>query len=303
MEREESNNRKMNILVRIGGALFLPPEELDVLPMGPEYTAEMKRLQTIRSSMFGKIKKDLAEVPVEKLAQDFQPDGYPISDEATALVARFRGEIRSAFDRLKPWYMATLFRTDQLADFDHWGRSEFLSVDEIVWLSVGLEPSADLASRINPNDKYGKTQKLGKVETYMSRHKEIIRRKFDPHNFGDKPRYQDLHTWIKEVSLDVHPEFLRIIDKERMAGETKTELSGEVTCGPDLDSREKNSMLKLIVAMAIDGYRFDPNARRSEIPNEIKNAADRLGLELSSNTIRKYLKQGGELLPADWDFH
>ncbi len=300
MEREESNNRKMKILVRIGGTLFLPPEELNVLPMGPEYTAEMKRLQAIRSTIFGEIKRDLAELPVEKLAHHFQPDGYPISDEAKALVARFRGEIRNAFDRLKPWYTATLFRTDQLADFDHWGRSEFLSVDEIVWLSVGLEPSADLADRIKPYNKYGNSLELGRVETYMSRHKEIIRRKFDPYDFGDKPRYQGLHAWIKEVSLDVHPEFLRIIDKERLVDATRPELREEVTGGPDLDGREKNSMLKLIVAMAIDGYRLDPSARRSEIPNEIQGAADRLGLELSSNTIRKYLKQGAELLPEDW---
>jgi hypothetical protein len=67
----------------------------------------------------------------------------------------------------------------------------------------------------------------------------------------------------------------------------------------NLGTRERNTMLKLIIGMAVDGYKYDPNVLRSPIVPEIANALQLLGIGLDEVTIRKYLKEGKEFLPRD----
>ncbi len=213
----------------------------------------------------------------------------------------YRKRIDDAFGQLSVWNAAPLFRTRSLADFDHWAKSDFLNIDEIVWLSVGLEPEERFINAIKPFNRHGSRQKLDEVTTYLSRHKEIIRRKFDPHDYSHRPDLSELRRWIAEVQLHVHPEFLGILGTRAETKENRPNTAPSVAEILPLDGRKMVSMCKLITVMAIDGYGFDPNAKRSPIPNEIQAIADRLGLDLSSNTIRKYLRRGSELLPENWE--
>lgn len=66
------------------------------------------------------------------------------------------------------------------------------------------------------------------------------------------------------------------------------------------DLRERKSMLRLIVGLAMQGYRYDPKALRSSIPKEISDNLDLIGLPLDTDTIRKYLREGQELLPPEF---
>ena len=59
------------------------------------------------------------------------------------------------------------------------------------------------------------------------------------------------------------------------------------------------SLLKLVIAMAIDGYGYDPEQRKSPVTKEIVEATQKAGIPLDSDTVRKYLKAGAELLPRD----
>jgi hypothetical protein len=75
---------------------------------------------------------------------------------------------------------------------------------------------------------------------------------------------------------------------------------GETPDQGRFENREKTSLSKLLVAVAIDAYGYDPTARRSPIPNEIQNIAAALGLTVSTDTIRQYLQMGARHLPRDW---
>lgn len=133
----------------------------------------------------------------------------------------------------------------------------------------------------------------------MSRHREVIRRKFDPYNQKQKPKFADLFVWINEVNLTVHSGFYQLVSKRAAPSRTsKPDVPDKIDS--KFDGRERASMVKLIAAMAIDAYGFDPTEKRNEIPNEIEGIADRLGLNLTSKTIRKYLREGSERLPEDW---
>ena len=67
----------------------------------------------------------------------------------------------------------------------------------------------------------------------------------------------------------------------------------------DLSNLEQRSLLKIVAAMAITGYRFDPAAARNEATSEIQSDADLLGLELDQKTILKWLRKACELIPED----
>jgi hypothetical protein len=65
-----------------------------------------------------------------------------------------------------------------------------------------------------------------------------------------------------------------------------------------LGTRERDSLLKLVVGLAIGGYGYNPRAARNASVKEIAGDLDRHGVPLDEDTIRKYLTEGKEMLPA-----
>ena len=65
-----------------------------------------------------------------------------------------------------------------------------------------------------------------------------------------------------------------------------------------LHTKERESLLKLVIGMAVIGYVYDPSATKSDKPQEIADDLANLGLDLDVDTVRKYLRQGCELMPG-----
>lgn len=66
----------------------------------------------------------------------------------------------------------------------------------------------------------------------------------------------------------------------------------------EIGTRETDSLLKLLIGMAVGGYRYDPQAGRNDATREIADDLVSLGLDLSRDTILKWLRQGADLLPS-----
>lgn len=64
----------------------------------------------------------------------------------------------------------------------------------------------------------------------------------------------------------------------------------------ELDVRERDSLLKLIISMAVGGYGYDPTAKRSSTVSSILEDAEKLGLIVSDETVRKYLKEASRII-------
>jgi hypothetical protein len=62
-------------------------------------------------------------------------------------------------------------------------------------------------------------------------------------------------------------------------------------------ARERDSLLKLIIGMAVAGYVYDPKVTRSDKPAEIADDLARAGVPLDVDTVRKWLREAAELLP------
>jgi hypothetical protein len=64
-----------------------------------------------------------------------------------------------------------------------------------------------------------------------------------------------------------------------------------------LNVRERESLLKLVIGVAIKGYAFDPTAGRSPTAKEIASDLALVGIGMDEDTVRKYLAEAKELLP------
>lgn len=62
-----------------------------------------------------------------------------------------------------------------------------------------------------------------------------------------------------------------------------------------LNPSERKTMAKLIFTMAVDGYGYDPNQKKSPIPTEIMAAAAKVDIAITEDTVRKWLKEGASL--------
>lgn len=67
--------------------------------------------------------------------------------------------------------------------------------------------------------------------------------------------------------------------------------------GQALGRREVDSLLKLVIAMAIRGYGHRPEAARSEATARIVQDLEALGIPLDPATVRKWLREAAQRLP------
>jgi hypothetical protein len=88
-----------------------------------------------------------------------------------------------------------------------------------------------------------------------------------------------------------------IVDKEDEIASLKAELEA---CRNrpmrGLSTRERSTCLKIIIGMAIRGYRYDPKAPRSDKTSEIAGDLHAVGLSIDVDTVRKWLDEASGML-------
>lgn len=92
-------------------------------------------------------------------------------------------------------------------------------------------------------------------------------------------------AWPKEHQISVCDE----LRQRRPTNQTSDSVS----------TKERDSLLKLVIGMAIGGYRYDPQQTRNAATREIQDDVQTLGLSIDAGTVLKYLKQGAELVSRE----
>jgi hypothetical protein len=207
-------------------------------------------------------------------------------------------------------------------DFDFWIRAPYWTVNEVAALLLGLEPSKDGTSwtvteclrYIRIRDLLGRAQALNQlpetgppmdfiewveaadfvipnglkaaIEARPSKRPDWktlyrdLKIDYDKVKDNDQQLIEDLREHIAKLEADLQAanEALRVNRERGFA-------------------RERETLLKLVIGMAVVGYRYDPiqfpNKVHSEIANDLKSA----GVALDDDTVRKWLKKAAELLP------
>lgn len=106
----------------------------------------------------------------------------------------------------------------------------------------------------------------------------------------------DFLDWVDQFDFAVHEEFLDLL--RRFHGE-RDEANASIKV-LKTDRREIDSISMLFTAMAIDQLGYVPGQARSPIPKEIGQLAAELGMTITDETIRKYLRIGEQFISPDW---
>ena len=200
---------------------------------------------------------------------------------------------------------------DPVANFAYWAKMAAWEISEGAALLVGVNPDL-VRLRREWRESVGSAT--------ASRYKGVLNlaeRAFEHGELGyPAPVPRQWLEWAKKKDIPI-PEMLEAEvnkmypDKELQREATRiscleaenARLTSELakaqsTSGQPLATRERESMLKLIVGMAIQGYRYDPKARRGDAICDITSDLEKSGVALSDDTVRKYLVEAAPLLPA-----
>lgn len=187
------------------------------------------------------------------------------------------------------------------ADWNYWKRIPQIDLWSAVKLSFGIDPrdegSIPLAkrnpckdSKIMPEDLFKERHELARSNLY---HGLDASPPDSGQDYGfSKVRLPKFATWALLIELEIPKELAA------MAGPRNVTQINDTLGNVDkpLATIERESLLKLVIGMAVKGYSYDPDAKKNTSVSDIAADLAVLGLQLDVDTIRKYLKQGAELL-------
>ena len=104
---------------------------------------------------------------------------------------------------------------------------------------------------------------------------------------GDRIRPEDMCLWSLGHPFQLHPLFWELFSRPK-----RTKAAEDAPSKTDLPipTRTKRTLLTLIVGMAMRKYRYRPGDRNSAAIN-IANDLAEVGLQVSDDTVRRYLEE------------
>ena len=200
------------------------------------------------------------------------------------------------------------------ADFDFWARMAFWKPSEGIALICGREPDAIT--------KDGLGRALDRGSPFAKRFVELMviaeraREAWHLHS-QDPPAY--FMAWVEKLDLPYPPDLAAAVarfaessvdwraryqqleqqvtqDRERIQAERE---SAPIPRSRELKTRERETVLKIMLGMAMRGYGWQPSATRSDAIVEICSDLDSIGLTVHADTIRKFLREATDLLPRE----
>lgn len=217
------------------------------------------------------------------------------------------------------------------ADIEYWSKMPEWSIEEAVVLSFGKSPDMVTWPRLEAILSYTSpfVEKCLKLKELVIRAKnaklfsgEVFATSFDP----IKPyKYVE---WVKKNNIDFPVELAQKVmeayennkppktpfeqsmddlqemrnERQNLAEKTQKFIEKRQNAKPvvkvkSLHTKERETLLKLVIGMAVKGYAYKPNAKRNTTSGEIKQDLELLGISLDEDTVRRWLKEASELLP------
>lgn len=254
-------------------------------PFKPEFSEEVAQaLQQVTADF----RAQLQGLSDQELAESFRYDGEVIEGCAhpVGLALRDRAKIVRSRHQAS-WYFGGLGHPDYAADFAYWSKIPHLVLAEAVCLSLGIEPSVfseeDLARYRPPQQRKHNPDHVGH---FIGRRYELLRRLFQDLPADQKALPMTAFTrWIAENGIEVTEAFRAALlgDPPGSAAEPAAKVN----------MREMQSIAKLLYVIAAEHYGYVPSRNNAAV-QKLQDLADRHGISLSNDTIRKYLKMGSQ---------
>jgi len=236
-------------------------------------------------------------------------------DERIAEANRLAEEAREA---AHPFNVPEAMADDEV--YDYWSKAAYWRVEEAVALVMGRNPSktvrkvklrGERIARFHPHLCGPKFEALYELAQRAVATKQIYH----------QSRPGTFLAWAKRNRIDV-PERLEVIvrDHGHQVADWKTAYDRQVEKVQALEARiaeleaappepapipkmqsavtrERNTLLKLVLGLAMDCHGYRPHAPRTSTAGEIASALEVQGIAVSEDTIRKYLGEAAEFAP------
>lgn len=220
------------------------------------------------------------------------------------------------------------------ADFEHWSKAAHWTLDEAIALSFGRAPEKVTWERVKPYVEASPFAFQYQRRRDLAFRAVAWKQLFDPvlpgiflawakrtdvavppelevavtargHQVADwKSLYDDLkanfddqnNKWAA-LCQEQRQRIAELVEQIEQLRVQSAPAAARPPLEKSLGTRERESLLKLVIGMAVVGYGYDPKASRSEQPTEIASDLATSGVPLDVDTVRKWLKEAAELLP------
>ncbi|MBB5722873.1 hypothetical protein FHS72_002503 [Loktanella ponticola] len=186
---------------------------------------------------------------------------------------------------------------DLAADIEYWGQMAHYTLHEALMLSVGNDPEVITEKSLDQMVRRGSL--LPSVE-FLVKRRELFRRSFRRSPVGFYSVRPDwLLDWFNSISLEVHSDFKEVLVKR--SGSPMPHAKEAAAVAEAFTTQERDSLLKLVAAMACEQYSYNPLAERSPAVSNIRSDIEQIGASMDAKTIRKWLKEAATLVdPKYW---
>lgn len=231
------------------------------------------------------------------------------------------------------------------ADFEHWGKLSYWTLDEAVALSLGKAPEVvnwdlvkDLVSKSTFAHKYSRIRELvlrakhlgrlhdpvlpsaflewakqldvpypapieeqvmarGDAVRDWKRDYDALAARYKNDLLQNNKTLDEMKIVVSEVTANVTALQQERDDLARQAEQLRSQIEELAPEGKPIGTRERGTLLKLIIGMAIGGYRYNPKSERNSATTDIIGDLERLGIEIGHDTVLKKLREAAGLLP------
>lgn len=182
-----------------------------------------------------------------------------------------------------------------------WASKDYWTLDEAAALVDGLDPDTILQQSDEILQHYGKMKHLIDIAqrkqmlTKPMRPLQVVEFFLQLGELGVPPK---LRKAVVDFTSDPARSFsllaTRFEELEKQNKALKRELDGV----EPLDPRERKTLLLLLCGLVHHHYHYDPE-KKSDVVKTIKSTLADIGLKLSDDVIREWLKEAIEYLPHD----
>lgn len=140
IDEEAQFRKRINFLILdgIAGSLIRTLKPSEPLLLGPIFALRSNRIFDELESIRKGIIRELSALSLHELQDYFSDIGVPTTEKWKAWVLTHRAEIRTKFNNANAWCMLPFEAEKSTVDFDYWPKAAFFTLDEALWLSVGM---------------------------------------------------------------------------------------------------------------------------------------------------------------------
>jgi hypothetical protein len=175
--------------------------------------------------------------------------------------------------------------------WEFWERVLAITVEEAALLTCGVDPysyETELEESL-PDDNFGLPSDIqAKHDEYLDLLNRAIASNAIPHTASQN------HAGTNLISMEAWKEWCRKNSFDLPVKTTKEQPSSSAS------TKVINTLQKIIIGMAMDGYGYDPQDNKSELtgegPNSLHSILAGQNIDVSSDAIRKHISAAKKLI-------